>query len=76
MAKAETGNKKPNVFKRIVGYFKDLRSETKKVVWPTKETTLRATMVVLVTIVIVGGLVVLMDLAFNGLLSLFLKIGG
>ena len=71
MAKAET-KKKPNFFNRIIAYFKDLKSEIKKVVWPTKQATLRNTIVVLVTIVVLGLFIVLLDLGFTSLLGLLL----
>ena len=71
MAKAET-KKKPNFFKRIIAYFKDLKSEIKKVVWPTKQATLRNTIVVLVTIGVLGLFIVLLDLGFTSLLGLLL----
>ena len=41
--------KKPN---RIVKWFKDLKSEFKKVVWPTKKQVFNNTLVVLVTMVV------------------------
>ena len=50
-AKAE---KKPNIFKRIASYFRDLRSEFKKVTWPSRKQVLNNTIVVIVTIVIAG----------------------
>ena len=71
MAKAET-KKKPNLFKRIIAYFRDLKSEIKKVVWPTKQATLRNTIVVLATIVVLGLFIVLLDLGFTSLLGLLL----
>lgn len=53
---------------KVTKYFRDLRSEFKKVVWPTKKQVVNNTLVVLVTIVIfsifVGGLDTLM---FKGL---------
>lgn len=45
---------------RIVKWFKDLRTEFKKVVWPTKKKVINNTTIVLITMVIatlfVGGL--------------------
>lgn len=45
-------SKKPK--KSIVKYFKDLKSEFKKVVWPSKKTVFNNTVVVLVTLVVSG----------------------
>lgn len=71
MAKSET-KKKNGIFKRIGGYFKSLRSETKKVVWPTRKDVVRDTIVVLVTIALIGAVIVALDYAFTTLLGLFL----
>ena len=44
-------DKKKNIFKRIAQTFKDVRSEVKKVVWPTKEKLKKTSAVVLLVIV-------------------------
>ena len=56
MAEAKA-QKKPNIFKRIAAYFRDLRSEFKKVTWPTRKQIINNTIVVLVTIVVAGVVV-------------------
>ena len=43
--------KKPN---KVVKYFKDLKSEFKKVVWPSKKTVVNNTSVVLVAMIFSG----------------------
>ena len=57
--------KKENWFKRTWGgvckYFRELRSELKKVVWPTPKQVLKNTLIVLVCIVVVGAFVYLFD---------------
>ena len=59
--------KKENWFKRawngIRRYFRELRSELKKVVWPTPKQVLKNTLIVLVCVLIVGVFVVVFDLA-------------
>lgn len=70
MAKSET-QKKDGIFKRIGNYFKSLKSEFKKIVWPTKRDIVRDTIVVLVLIAIVGAFIVVLDYAFAALLGLF-----
>ncbi len=72
--KAGSGNvktKKMNVFGRIFNYFKELRKELKKVVWASKKKVFSATLVVMVTVIIVGLFVVASDFIFN-LLKLLL----
>lgn len=50
---------KPNLFGRVSRYFKDLRGELKKVVWPSKKQVSNNTLIVLgvvvVSSIIVGG---------------------
>lgn len=53
---------------RIVKWFKDLKSEFKKVTWPTKKKVINNTSVVLVTMVIASAFVGGLD---YGLLKLF-----
>ena len=60
---------------RIYGFFRDYKSEMKKIVWSSKEDVLKNTVVVVVTLVIVGALVGLLDLGFSQLLLLIGKIG-
>ena len=58
-------NKKPNFFvrtgRRFSKWFREMRSELKKVVWPGGKQLLNNTMIVLVSILIVGIVVCLFD---------------
>lgn len=57
--------KKPNAvvrwFKGICRYFREMKSELKKVVWPTRKQVLRNTLVVLLVVLVVGVLIWLFD---------------
>ena len=53
--------KKPN---RVVKYFKDLKSEFKKVVWPSKKVIINNTSAVLATMVVCGAAIWGLDTAF------------
>ena len=61
---AET-NKKPNFFvrtgKRFSKWFREMKSELKKVVWPSGKQLLNNTIIVLVDVLIVGVIVCLFD---------------
>ena len=61
---AET-NKKPNFFVRtgraISKWFREMKSELKKVVWPSGKQLLNNTIIVLVAVLIVGVIVCLFD---------------
>ncbi len=69
--KNKSQKKQPN---KVAKYFKDLKSEFKKVVWPTKEQTLNNTAVVMATLVIFGVFVTLCDLGLSALLNLILNL--
>ena len=57
--------KKANWFKRFFGaiarYFRELRSELKKVVWPTPKQVLKNTMIVVVCVLIIGVFIWMLD---------------
>ncbi len=73
--------KKKNWFVRAWGgicrYFRELRSELKKVVWPTPKQVLKNTLIVVVCVLVVGVLLWLFDtvagFGINGLNTLFNK---
>ncbi len=62
--------KKPNIFKKIASYFRDLRSEFKKVTWPSKKQIINNTIVVIV-VVAVSGIVIW---GFDSLLTLLVQL--
>ena len=71
--------KKQKWFGRTLGsvcrYFRELRSELKKVVWPTPKQVLKNTLVVVACVLIVGVFVYVFDLVastlINALISAF-----
>lgn len=65
--KSDKKDKKKNVFARIGGWFKDLKKEFSKVVWPTKKKVINNTIVVLLVVLIGSVLIGLID---SGLLKL------
>ena len=69
--------KKSNIFvraaKAVGTYFRELKSELKKVVWPSGKQVRNNTLVVIVVVILVGVLVALLDLGFSALFNLFLK---
>lgn len=58
----ETNVKKQS---KITKFFKDYKSEFKKIVWPSKEDTLRMSVVVIVAIVVASVAIFLLDLGFS-----------
>ncbi|MDD3430314.1 MAG: preprotein translocase subunit SecE [Oscillospiraceae bacterium] len=70
---AEKKEKKPGFFSRIAKYFKDTKSEMKKVSWPDKKTVLNNTGIVIVVVLLSAVLIIGLDAIFGLLLSLVLK---
>lgn len=69
--KDKTSKKKKNgFFKHMRSYFRDLKNELKKVVWPTKKRLIHSTLVVLAMVAIICIFVCVLDLLFNGAISM------
>ena len=73
-AKAEKKDAKPGFFQRIARWFREMKSELKKVVWPTKSQMVNNTVIVLVCTLIVGICIWVFDavggVVVNGLITL------
>jgi len=54
---------------KVKKFFKDYKSEFKKIVWPDKKDTLKQSGVVVVSIIVVGVAVVLLDTGFSEFLQ-------
>lgn len=67
-----SSKKEKNIFRRVFDYFKQLKNELKKVVWPSKKKLFGGTMIVIVTVIVISLFVVLADFAFHNLLKLLL----
>ena len=57
---------------RVSKFFRDTKSELKKVVWPSKADVKTNTIVVLVTVVIAAVVMILLDAIFGGILGLII----
>ncbi len=57
--------KKPSLGSRIGKFFREYKSELKKVVWATKEQTLNNFVLVVVSVVITSVCIGVLDLVFN-----------
>ncbi len=62
---ADQSNKKPNIFSRMGKFFKDCRSEFKKLVWPTKKQLVKNSSVVIVSMIVVGACLSLVDFGLS-----------
>lgn len=59
-----------NFFKGIAKYFKDTRSELKKVVWPSKKDVKTNTITVIAVVLIAAVVLIVLDLIFGGAIHL------
>lgn len=57
--------KKPSLFARIGKWFRELKGEIKKIVWPTRQQTVNNTVVVIAAIAIIGVFIWVLDAIFN-----------
>ena len=63
---------KRTIFKRVIAFFKDYKSEVKKIVWPGIKDVLKNTGIVLAMCLIVGAFIWLLDLGLGKLIELIL----
>lgn len=60
--------------RKVMKFCKDCKGELKKIVWPTPKATFKNTGVVLVTIIVLGLFVFLLDTVFMNLLGLVMNV--
>lgn len=61
--------KKPSVFARAGKWFRELRAEMRKIVWPTRQQTVNNMLIVIAAVLIVGVFVWVLDLIFGGIVA-------
>ncbi len=67
---------KKSIFARIAGWFKDLKKEFKKVVWPDRKKVVNNTFVVMVVVVVGSVLVGLIDTGLLRLMQFLMGLSG
>ena len=67
---------KPSLFARVGKWLKDMKSELKKVQWPTRKQTVNNTLIVIACVVVVGIFIWLFDLVANKGIGLILSLLG
>ena len=67
-------NKKPNVFQRLVKYFKDAKGEFKKIVWPSSKQVWNNAAVVLIMVVVFALATWGVDILFSFIRDLILNL--
>ena len=66
-------NAKPGFFARMGKWFRDMKSELKKVQWPTRKQTINNTLIVIACVVVVGIFIALFDFVANQAISLIIN---
>ena len=61
MTEATRTSKLDNARKKTVKFFKDIRNELKKVIWPTKDQLINNTITVLMVCLLVGAVIWISD---------------
>lgn len=57
----------------IVKYFKGIKSEFKKITWPSFKQIVNNTSTVIISVVLVGLFIFVLDTIFGAILNLFIK---
>ena len=57
---------------RVSKFFRDTKSELKKVVWPSKADVKTNTIVVIITVAVAAVVMILLDAIFGGILGLII----
>ena len=70
MAEAAKAKKSGN---KITKFFKEVKSELKKVTWPSKKQVTKSTLVVIAAVIIIGIVIWALDLLFSFGLNSFIK---
>ena len=75
-AKKEKKADKPGFFARIGKWLKDMKSELKKVQWPTKKQTVNNTLIVIACVVVVGLFIWVFDFVTTSVIDLLISLLG
>ena len=66
--------KKPGFGKKVGKYFRDLKGEFKKIIWPTMPSVVRNTGVTLAMCAVLGVLICVFDLGLSRLIDLLVSL--
>ncbi|MFZ5989374.1 MAG: preprotein translocase subunit SecE [Bacillota bacterium] len=74
MAEDVKVSKAANTKDKLVRFFKDIRSELKKVIWPSRSQLINNTLTVLLMCLLVGALIWVIDAGLNVLRQLIYNV--
>ena len=75
-AKADKKDAKPGFFQRIARWFREMKSELKKVVWPTPKQTVNNTVIVIICVIVVGICIWVFDWRAGEIVRALLRLFG
>ena len=75
-AKADKKDAKPGFFQRIARWFREMKSELKKVVWPTPKQTVNNTVIVIICVIVVGICIWVFDWLAGEIVRALLRLFG
>lgn len=67
---------RPNVFARLAQYFRDVRAEMRRVVWPGRQEVINSSLVVVVTLIFFIVFTFIVDSVVFQIIDLIQRIGG
>lgn len=70
--KEKKSDKKPGFFARAGKWFRDMKSELKKVQWPTRKQTINNTLIVIACVIVVGIFIALFDFVAGEVIGLLI----
>lgn len=77
-AKTDEKKSKPGIFQRIARWLREMKSELKKVIWPTPKQTFKNTLIVIACVFVIGvfiwGFDALASAVYQALLALVGKV--
>ena len=62
-------DEKPGFFQRVARWFREMKSELKKVVWPTPKQTVNNTVIVIVCVIVVGIFIWVFDALASSIIA-------
>ena len=71
---SENKKSKPGVFSRIAKWLRELKSELKKVQWPTAKQTVNNTVIVILCVIVVGVFIWVFDALASGVIGAILNL--
>ena len=74
--KKDDKKSKPGIFQRIGRWFREMKSELKKVVWPSGKQTVNNTVTVIVCVIVVGACIWIFDGLAGAIVRALLALAG